>query len=563
MIYKKNPKFKFISKLFLSILSFAFVNEASAQFNMNNATVTGNIETVAQYLTSDSSINAFAPDQKAVMNSYANINYSLGNFRAGVRFESYLPGIAGYPAFYSGTGIGYRYVGYSTDKISAVAGNFYEQFGSGMILRSYEARAVGIDNAMDGAKIQFNPTAGVSLKGVFGKMRYNFDDGRINLSEGIVRGLDGEVALNDLFSKFSESKLKVSIGGSFVSRYQPGSNDTLNLPLNVASYGGRVDVRYKNFYINGEYILKQNDPSQNNGYVYNNGHGALVNMGYSQKGFAVLFTAKSIDNMFYRADRTLEGNQLMISYLPSLNKNHTYNLASTLYPYASVPSGEVAYQLDVLYKVKRNTILGGKYGMDVNLNLATAFKPIQHTSAGDYAVDRVSYASNAFDKSDSLYNFDFNVELKKKFSKKFKLTATYFHFIFNNDVNEVTKLAHGYITSDIIVFDGAYKINKKHSIRAEAQALFTKQDKGNWTTVLVEYTISPGWFFAVMDQYNYGNPIESSRKHYPLGSFGYTLDASRFMVSFGKQREGIFCIGGVCRPVPATNGVTFTFTTTF
>ena len=94
MIYKKNPKFKFISKLFLSILSFAFVNEASAQFNMNNATVTGNIETVAQYLTSDSSINAFAPDQKAVMNSYANINYSLGNFRAGVRFESYLPVIA-------------------------------------------------------------------------------------------------------------------------------------------------------------------------------------------------------------------------------------------------------------------------------------------------------------------------------------------------------------------------------------------------------------------------------------------------------------------------------------
>ena len=66
-----------------------------------------------------------------------------------------------------------------------------------------------------------------------------------------------------------------------------------------------------------------------------------------------------------------------------------------------------------------------------------------------------------------------------------------------------------------------------------------------------------------MDQYNYGNPDESMQLHYFLGSFGYIHESSRFMFSYGKQREGIFCIGGVCRPVPATNGLTFTFTHSF
>ncbi len=532
------------------------------QLDFNAPTVTGNVESIFQYLQSDSTIEAFAPEQKAVINSYANINYSLRNFRAGIRLESYLPSVAGYPAFYSGTGLGYRFVEYNTDKLSVTAGNFFEQFGSGLIFRSYEERAIGLDNAMDGARIKFQPIKGINVKGIFGKMRYNFDEGRVNLAEGIIRGIDGEVSLNQVFKKFESSKLKVIAGGNFVSRYQGGSNDTLVIPKNVAAYGGRLDIKYKDFYINGEFIHKMNDPSENNGYVYNPGHGAIVNVGYSQKGLALLLSAKSIDNMFFRADRTITGNQLMIGFLPALTKNHTYNLAATLYPYASQPAGEVAYQFDFLYKIPRKTALGGKYGTDINLNIATVFMPLRH-STDNFNRDRISYDGRMFDKSDSLYHFDFNVEIKRKFSKRFKLTASYFHFIFNNDVNEVTKDAKGYVTSDIIVLDGAFKINRKHSIRAEVQTLFTQQDKGNWATFLLEYTVSPHWFVAVLNQSNYGNPDEAKRQNYPFGSFGYTMDASRFMVSYGKQRAGIFCIGGVCREVPATNGLTFSFTTTF
>ncbi|MCG8575663.1 MAG: DUF6029 family protein [Flavobacteriales bacterium] len=552
-----------MKKLLSSLVLFLpFCSIAQNQI-FDRANVTGNMETTIQYLNDDSTIGAFAPEQKAVMNSYLNVNYSLGKFRTGVRFESYLPSIAGYPAFYSGTGIGYRFAEYSGEKIQVTMGNFFEQFGSGLIFRSYEERALGLDNAMDGARIRFSPIKGMQLKGVYGRQRFNFDDGKVILSEGVVRGFDGDVNLNDLIPSFSDSKLKVSLGGSFVSKYESANNDTLIIPKNVGSYGGRLSLRYSKFYINGEYIHKENDPSAQNNYIYNSGHGILINMGYSKKGLGILLSAKSIDNLSYRSQRDVIGNQLFINYLPALSNQHTYNLAGTLYPYASQPNGEVAYQLDFLYKIPKKTKIGGKYGTDLHLNVSVVTAPVQHTSNMNFNVDRIAYEGRPFDGSDSLYNFDLNFHVSRKFNKKFKASAHYFHFVFNNEVNTVTKKASGYITSDIGVIDMQYKINRKHALRMEIQGLFTKQDRGNWATALLEYTISPGWFVAVMDQWNYGNSTVKDRLHYLLGSFGYTHNSSRFMFTFGKQREGIFCIGGVCRPVPATNGLTFTFTTTF
>jgi len=551
-----------MKKIILGVFCFSIV-PAFAQPNLGGGTVTGNMESNVQYLNDDTLIGAAAPEQELVANTYMNVNYSVGKFRAGVRFESYLPAIAGYPGFYEGSGIGYRFAQYAGDDITLTVGNFYEQFGSGLIFRSYEERALGLDNAMDGASIRFSPFKGIDLKAVVGRVRMNFVDGQIFNSDGIVRGVDGNVSLNDVIPGFNESDFKIAIGGSLVSRYQATSNDTLILPKNVGSYGGRIDMQYKRFYLNAEYIHKDNDPNQANDYIYNPGHGTLINFGYSQKGLGILLTAKSLDNMAFRADRTQEELQGFINYLPATSNNHTYNLPGTLYPYATNLAGEVAYQLDVLYKIPKKTKLGGKYGTDLHLNVSVATDYVKDTENADWNARRISYTAQPFNMTDSLFNFDFNFHVKRKFNKKFKASAHYYHFIYNNNVNEVTKLAKGYITSDIAVVELQYKINRKHSIRTELQGLWTQKDRGNWATFLIEYTISPKWFFTIMDQYNYGHPDERLRIHYLLGSFGYTHNNSKFMFLYGKQREGILCVGGVCRPVPATNGLTFTFTHSF
>jgi hypothetical protein len=526
--------------------------------------VSGNIESTFQYLNEDTLIGAQQPAEKTVLNSYALVNYTFKGFKAGARFESYLPHVLGYPDRFSGTGIGYRYVGYSHEKVEFTAGTFYEQFGSGMIFRSYEQRQLGIDNAMDGLNVKFTPTPGLTLKAVYGKMRYNFN-GRLENSSGLVRGFDGEIDFSSFLGLLDSSKFKMTIGGSFISKFQNASHPDYKMPKNVGSYGGRVDMKYGKFFLSGEHIMKENDPSFDNGYIFNKGHATLIEFGYSQKGLGVILQAKSIDNMSYRVDPDATLTDLNINFLPALTKSHTYNLAATLYPYATQPVGEVAFQADVFYKIPKKTKLGGKYGTQINVNFATAYRPLQHhsTLTAEDTMKVIGYNGKMFDKSDSLYYRDFNIEIKRKLNKKWKVGVKYFHFDFNNDVNVVTKDAHGMISADIGVIDVQYKISRKHSIRAELQGLFTKQDKGNWATALIEYNISPKFFFAVMDQWNYGNSIESLQLHYLIGSAGYIMGASRIMVTYGKQREGIFCIGGVCRPVPATNGLTVTFTSSF
>jgi hypothetical protein len=111
-----------------------------------------------------------------------NVFYTQGNFKAGMRLESYLPRIQGYPDYFSGTGIGMRYIGYANDFIDVTVGSFYEQFGSGLVLRAYEDRALGYDNMLDGfraLKESMAISVHLLLKGAFNTDRESFVDSMV------------------------------------------------------------------------------------------------------------------------------------------------------------------------------------------------------------------------------------------------------------------------------------------------------------------------------------------------------------------------------------------------
>ena len=529
----------------------------------NGGTFTGNIESQYQYLLNDSVIQAVQPQQKSLVNTYALINYTNKGFKAGTRMELYAPRILGYPDRFDGVGMGYRYVGYENEMLSVTVGNFYEQFGTGLIFRAYEDRNLGLDNAMDGLNLRIRPYKGILIKAIYGKQRYSFESGKVVNAPGIVRGIDGEVPLNEYFPKLAEKEIRIKVGGSMVSKFQIANHPEYILPQNVGAYGGRFDLGYKNFFLNGEYIIKEADPSWDNSYIFNYGHGLLINAGYSKKGLGILFSAKHIDNMSYRSDREMQLNDGMIAFIPPLTKTHTYNLVAQLYPYVSQPLGEVAYQFDFLYKFKKDTKLGGKYGTSIALNASTAYGSA-HLETNANPLSRVTYETQLFKTNGKLYWRDINFELKKKLSPKTSIVLSYFNLVVNNDVVKVAPTP-GIITSHIGVFEMLYKINDKHSIRTELQGLWTenRKDRGHWYTLLVEYTISPDWYITGVLQHNYGNPLSNSRNVYPLLALGKIWNATRLEARFGRVNAGMFCVGGVCRPVPASSGLTVVFSHSF
>lgn len=188
------------NKFLLSLFAIVSANITIAQINLNNASnlnlgeVHGNFQANAQYYVPDSTIGAEKVPEKMLMNGFANIIYTRGKFTAGIRYESYLNGLQGYPAGFKGTGIPYRFATYKLDELEVTVGSFYEQFGSGLTLRTYEERNLGLDNALDGIRVKYEPFKGVYLKGLVGKQRSYFTTG-----PGLVRGFDGEIQLNEAF----------------------------------------------------------------------------------------------------------------------------------------------------------------------------------------------------------------------------------------------------------------------------------------------------------------------------------------------------------------------------
>jgi hypothetical protein len=528
----------------------------------------GNFQMIWQQYNEDSLIGAIVPAPKTALNAFGNFQYTYGKFTAGVRFESYMDAILGYSAQnrFKGTGIGFRFAQYKTEELDITVGNFYEQFGMGLTLRSYWEPFLGIDNALDGVRIIFTPFKGATIKALYGQQRLAFDSKLVN-ADAIIRGVDGEFSLNELVRPWSEKKTRISLGGSFVSKFQDGGileKDSLllQLPQNVSTYALRAQISRGPLRLVGEYSSKINDPSADNDYIYKRGQGIFITANYSRKGFGVSGAVKSIDNMSFRADRNLKLFDVPINYMPAITRQHTYNLAATLYPYATPFTGEVSFMGEVFYAFKKESILGGKYGTQLSVNFAAANNLDSTRLAGNDALIN-GYRVNGPGFGKEKYVRDFNIELKKKVSKDLSLAFTYYYLEFNTKVTPVTNDFKGLLFADIEVVEINYKLNPKNNLHLELQALQTRQDKGDWATIVAEYTYSPHWTFAVLDQYNYGNGNPDKQLHYLFGTIGYVNGGNRIAVGYGKRRQGVFCIGGVCRAVPATNGFELTATSSF
>lgn len=446
---------------------------------LSGAQLHGDFQADVQSYRPDPIIGAPLVPERLGSNTFANLILTAGKFSAGVRYEAYLPPLQGYDPRYRGQGIPYRFATYDTGKLAVTVGNFYEQFGAGLIFRAYEERSLGLDNSIDGLRVRLQPLKGLRVTGLVGRQRLFFDR-----APAIVRGLDAEVSLNDVIPGLDSAQTRITVGGSLVSKFQAAEDPTLVLPENVAATAVRANLSNGGFNISAEYAHKYNDPSAANNFIYHDGQALLVQATYAREGLGLVLGVKRVDNMDFRTDRAATGNVALLNFLPALTKQHTYLLTSSIYPYATQPLGEASVQGELTYHVPGGG-WAGHYGTDIAVNFS-AVNSIRTTALNDLNGARQGYTSDFFSVGNGRYFRDFNVEIHRRFSTRFKGTASYVHFDYNKDV--VQGLAgYGIIHADFGILDATYKLNGRHTIRAEAQTLQTKQDEGSWAAGVLEY----------------------------------------------------------------------------
>lgn len=574
--------------LLLSLLALAFGFKASAQSFLENSQVSGSFQTDAQYYMLDEGIDITDLNGKKFgINGFGKVNYTNGNFSAGIRFEAFLPEMNGFRNELNGVGLANFFATYDNGFIGMTVGDIYDQFGSGLVFRSYEEWSLGMDNALRGARVVLRPTQGVTLKGLYGRQRFYWApylerDFSIEDYRGIVRGVDGEWDLNQSIPALNDSKFRMSLGGSFVSKKQYDLSLFYYIPENVGAAAARLNLGYGNWAFSTEYAYKINDPSAINNFIYKEGQALMASLSYSQKGFGAVLQVKRVDNMSFKSMYTGTQNDLDINFIPPINYTHTHSLPS-MYTYSTQPNGEMAAQLQVNYTIPKGTALGGKYGTKLAFNMSQVNDIVRDSimDNGQMVVNKrgtLGYTSNFFAISKHRFFRDINFEIDKKISKDWHLTAQYINLYYDIETIEGHAGAPP-VKANIAFLDVTYKINKKQSLRLELQGLWEAevhkgyevgesekkdfQKRGDWAAALLEYTISPHWSFSIADKWNYGNPVEEYRDHYFTGSVSYIHDATRVMLSAGRQSEGVVCVGGVCRTVPASSGVTLTVSTSF
>ena len=468
--------------------------------------------------------------------------------------------LLGYDSDFGGHGISHLHVGATFDWGKVTIGDVYGQFGSGMILRLYEDRALGVDNALRGGKVEITPYQGLYFTALGGKQRryWNcYDDGAWgwNYKQDAVLGANIELGLHEWSETLQDADANLTIGGSYVSKYQ--EKDTIlyidptamqaymyNLPAWVGAGSVRAQLQMKGWNAMVEYAYKANDPTVLNDYSYRHGDALLVSLSYSKKGLAVLGQVKRSSNMSFRSDRQADLMRGTINHMPPFATQHTYMLTA-LYPYGTHKTAdEWAFQGEVRYTWKRGTKMGGRYGTTLKLNASHI------RGTGELWLDMTK----------DPYYTDINLELNKKINKKWYIGAMAMYQTYNKRIVEGKG---DLIRSGIGVVEAKYATTKNIQMRAELQYLYTKQDEGQWVTALYELSLWRQLVFSGQWMYNIGHAQEATNKHYYTIAATYTHGAHRIMAGYTKTRAGFNCSGGVCRYVPAQEGVSLTYNFTW
>lgn len=516
-------------------------------------TVSGSIQSDILIPQDDEAIGTEKVNEWALTNTFADVNVMSEHIDAGARFEFLKHPLPGFEKDYKGWGVPYFYLKTHFKNWDLTLGNFYEQFGSGFILRTYEERTLGIDNSLLGGRLTIKPLPGVSIKALSGKQRRYWSH-----NDSWVSGADVELGLDQWFKGLNNSGTYLTLGASWVNKYEKeedvmvDATHKLNLPTTVNAFDVRANLQKGNFSLLAEYAWKTQDPTFDNGYIYRKGNVAMLSASYSKRGLSVLLQAKRSDNMSFRSKRTINGTSSFINHLPAFTMDQTYALAA-MYPYATNPDGEWAFQGEFGYKFKRHTLLGGKYGTNVKVNFSH-IRGIDTNVVGGAGTD--GYGSAFWKMGDETFYQDLNVQIEKKLTRQFKLNLMYMNQFYNKTIVEGEG---GMIHSDIFIADAKYQFNNKFTLRGELQYLSTDDDLGDWWYALLELSVLPNWMFTIADEYNSG----VTDLHYYQGYVTFNKGSHRIQLGYGRTRAGYNCSGGVCRYVPASKGVTLSYNYNF
>ncbi|MEI6881026.1 MAG: DUF6029 family protein [Bacteroidota bacterium] len=530
--------------------------------------LSGNFQTTNQFYVKDDKIGATTTQYQRELSStdawlYLNYKYSGYNFNLRYDLFNNSPLLNPQEA-YTASGLGFWSISKNINKLNVTIGSFYDQFGTGTIFRSFEDRNLGIDYAIQGARVIWTPNNDTKIKAFTGRQKYRFD-----IRPEVIKGINAERHFQ------VNENLGLDVGASAVNRtIDPTTMANIAAAINNYDLKNRFDPTYNVYGFNAYNTLSYKRISLYTEYCYKTPEAVLnsqldrmqllsgkvyyASLSYSTKGIGINTQFKKIESFSFRTSPLEIQNLGLITYLPSITRQNTYRLLAR-YNAVAQELGENAAQVEVSYKPQ--TAYFKKHMTTVNINVSVVTGPQSFNFDGN-ALNLADFNSDT-----SRYFREYYIDISHKFNKKFKMLLGYQNINYNQRLFENKAQGTPYVLAQCIFGEATYKLTPTKSVRMEAQYLDTKQDYGSFVNALIEFNVAPHYSFSAGDMLNiskgYINAENFEQVHYWNVFGAYTFGPTRFTAGFIKQVAGVNCTGGVCRVEPAFSGARVTLTTNF
>lgn len=454
-----------------------------------------------------------------ILENWLTLDYNKNIFSAGLRFEAFQPNDPD-PSISRGkvkyADIAYKYIGVDIgdveEGLNITVGNFYELFGRGLVLKSYEDRNIRIDNNLLGVKVEGN-YKGFTLTALSGSAA-NISNER----QDILHAADFQ------YNGFDFIKL----GTTFASNLPPIDGIARTTLASM-----RMQPSIWNFDGYAEYGIKSNKDIQSqifNDAEWKIGEAFYGSLNFYYDVFSIVGEYKFYDNYAF----TSSDGTIFYNTPPSLRKEYTYVLLNR-HPSPLDQSIEEGYALEVNYNFSDETSVIANYGITQTLPAGSYYQRVNNFSlpiATQLEEVYLQATHNWNESFTTIAALGYNEELSTNTKNITPILENKFYF---DDINTIKLVLEHQQTENLSTDEKYYD-----------------------DVINIEYLRSPNFSVAIVAELQTKEPEAGNvvRKFWSFIQFGYKFgNHTDLSLLFGSRQAGNICIGGICRYEPAFQGV--------
>lgn len=502
------------------------------------------------------------PERKRYMEEIANARIFFNNLSIGLRYEMDDPSEVGR----SFQGLRRRWIQYKKDKLEVQAGDVTALFGRGLSVNLFESRPLNFDAWLDGAYGAYEYSApksfsdlrpSIGVKGVAGKLDFVDILPTTPVMNISARAINGEFGL---LGK------KVILGTSFLQAFTKQGDQILN---NYVSREVNQPEVYLNF-LTGEFegFLQWTEMRSHLDTAYsmstfrdNVGHALYGSLSYSNSDFGITVDYKNYRYADVAPGDTNEGlfGKLPISNPPEVYKDFTYT-SITRFTHAVNFNDELGLQAEVNITAIPNVNITLNGAASSRHNAYTKFDSLGRavaTESTNFLPKLNDFAFYPFWEAFGEVEYEFgSVNYVRVFAhRRSDIIAGYQYFAPQTTERRRTTTIGGKFQ---------YETTPSQSILAIIEHQWnteTAVESKSFINELItlQYSFNPLITFGGM--FDYSTDYTQPKHIWPQVFTSVRIgESNTLLVSYGAERGGLNCTGGICRPVPPFNGLRLTLT---